>query len=141
MITPDRFIEVLARSRVKEVTMHLGAIELSVLHGLIALAMDHPGIQELRGPILEIARKVRDGCLDCFREMGFSEEEVLGIDTMRPGRDTGDNIRLGPRLIIVEGEALGTADDLTMQVAEATEEELEKLKGAQMILLARVNQG
>lgn len=141
MITPDRFIEGLARSQVKEVTLHLGAVELSVLHGLIALAMDHPGVQELSGPTLEIARKVREGCLDCFRKMGFSDEEVLEIDTMRQGRDTGQNVRLGPRLIIVGGEPLGTADDLSMQVAEATEEELEKLKGAQMILLARVNQG
>lgn len=141
MITPNRFTEVLARSQGKEFTLRLGAVELSVLHGLICLAMDHPGIQELHEPAQDIARKVRDGCLTCFRAMGFSDEEVSEIDTMRDGRAAGQNVRLGPRLVIVGGEVLGIADDLTLQVAEATTEELDKLKGAQAILLTRINQG
>ncbi len=141
MITPERFSAVLLRSQGKEYTLRLGAVELSILHGLITLAMDHPGIQELHALTIEIARKVRDGCLDCFRDMGFSDEEVSQIDTMREGRDTGQNVRLGPRLVIVGGEPLGTADDLTLQVAEATEEELDKLREAQAILLAKITQG
>ena len=138
MMEANRFVEVWARSGEKEFTLRLGAIELTVLHGLIAVAMDHPGVQELSGATLEIARKVREGCLMCFREMGFSHEEVFEIDMMRQGRDTGENVRLGPRLVMVGGEALGTADDLSMQVAEATAEELEKLKGAEAITLVKV---
>lgn len=141
MITPERFSEVLLRSQEKEYTLRLGAVEVSILHGLIALAMDHPGVQELHALTIETARRVRDGCLDCFRDMGFSDEEVSQIDTMREERDAGQNVRLGPRLVIVGGEPLGTADDLTLQVAEATEEELEKLKEAQAILLAKITQG
>lgn len=141
MITSERFSEVLVRCQGKEYTLRLGAVELSILHGLIALAMDHPGIQVLHALTIETARKIRDGCLDCFRDMGFSDEEVLQLDTKREERDTGQNIRLGPRLIMVREEALGTADDLTLQVAEATAEELEKLKEAEAITLVRIMQG
>jgi len=50
-------------------------------------------------------------------------------------------VELGPRMLMVGREALGTSDNISIEVAEATEEELEKLKGAQAILLAKINQG
>jgi len=41
-------------------------------------------------------------------------------------------------MIMVRGEALGTSDNISIQVAEATEEELEKLKSAYEIRLVKM---
>ncbi len=46
-------------------------------------------------------------------------------------------VNLGPRLIMVGSEALGTSDNISIHVAESTEEELEKLKSAYEIRLVR----
>ncbi|GAI09255.1 unnamed protein product, partial [marine sediment metagenome] len=47
-------------------------------------------------------------------------------------------VDLGSRMIMVGSEALGTSDNISIQVAEATEEELEKLKSAYEIRLVRM---
>jgi len=47
-------------------------------------------------------------------------------------------VDLGPRLLMVGKEALGTADNMSIEVAEATEEELEKLKSAYEIRLVKM---
>lgn len=47
-------------------------------------------------------------------------------------------IDLGLRMIMVGKEALGTSDNISIQVAEATEEELEKLKSAREIRLVKM---
>jgi len=47
-------------------------------------------------------------------------------------------VDLGPRLIMVGSEALGTSDNISIEVAEATEEELEKLKSAYEIRLVKM---
>ncbi|MBA7585299.1 hypothetical protein ES708_27274 [subsurface metagenome] len=46
-------------------------------------------------------------------------------------------IDLGPRLIMVGKEVLGTSDNISIEVAEATKEELEKLKSAHEIRLVK----
>jgi len=46
-------------------------------------------------------------------------------------------IDLGPRLIMVGNEALGTSDNISIQIAESTLEELEKLKLAHEIRLVK----
>lgn len=46
-------------------------------------------------------------------------------------------VELGPRLIMVGSEVLGTADNISIEVAESTEEELEKLKSANEIRLVK----
>ena len=43
---------------------------------------------------------------------------------------TNVNVDLGPRMLMVGNEALGISDNISIQVLEATEEELEKLKTA-----------
>ncbi len=48
---------------------------------------------------------------------------------------TNVRVNLGPRMIMVGKEVLGTSDNISIQVAEATEEELEKLKSAYEIRL------
>ncbi|MBA7616096.1 hypothetical protein ES703_23387 [subsurface metagenome] len=47
-------------------------------------------------------------------------------------------VDLGPRMLMVGKEALGTSDNISIQVAEATEEELEKLKSAYEIRLVKM---
>jgi len=47
-------------------------------------------------------------------------------------------VELGPRLIMVGKEALGTSDNISIQIAESTEEELEKLKSAYEIRLVKM---
>ena len=47
-------------------------------------------------------------------------------------------VDLGPRIIMAGIEVLGTADNISIDVAEATEEELEKLKAAYEIRLVKM---
>ena len=47
-------------------------------------------------------------------------------------------VELGPRMLMVGREALGTSDNISIEVAEATEEELEKLKTAYEIRLVKM---
>ena len=47
-------------------------------------------------------------------------------------------VDLGPRIIMVGREVLGTADNISIEVAESTEEELEKLKSAYEIRLVKM---
>lgn len=82
MVTLERFGEVLRANQGKRYAFGLGAAEVSILHGLISLAMEHPDVQKLGQPTLEIARSIRDWCVDCFVDMGFSPEEVEQLDTL-----------------------------------------------------------
>jgi len=47
-------------------------------------------------------------------------------------------VDLGPRIIMVGTEVLGTSDNISIEVAESTLEELEKLKSAYEIRLAKM---
>lgn len=47
-------------------------------------------------------------------------------------------VNLGPRMLMVGKEVLGTSDNISIEVAEATEEELEKLKSAFEIRLVKM---
>ena len=51
---------------------------------------------------------------------------------------TNVKVNLGPRMIMAGSEALGTADNISIIVAEATKEELEKLKAANEIRLVKM---
>ncbi len=51
---------------------------------------------------------------------------------------TNVSVNLGPRLIMVGIEVLGTADNISIEVAESTKEELEKLKSAYEIRLVKM---
>ena len=51
---------------------------------------------------------------------------------------TNVKVDLGPRLIMVGSEALGTTENISIEVAEATTEELEKLKSANEIRLVKM---
>ena len=47
-------------------------------------------------------------------------------------------VELGPQMLMVGKEALGTSDNISIEVDEATEEELEKLKSAYEIRLVKM---
>ena len=47
-------------------------------------------------------------------------------------------VDLGPRIIMAGIEVLGTSDNISIHVAESTEEELEKLKSAHEIRLVKM---
>ena len=47
-------------------------------------------------------------------------------------------VDLGPRLIMTGSLVLGTSDNISIHVAEATKEELEKLKSAYEIRLVKM---
>ena len=51
---------------------------------------------------------------------------------------TNVKVNLGPRMIMAGSEALGTADNISIMVGEATKEELEKLKAANEIRLVKM---
>lgn len=51
------------------------------------------------------------------------------------------NLHLGPRQIVVEGNLIGSIDDVTLVVAEASAEELKKLLEAHTIELRRIAHG
>ena len=50
-------------------------------------------------------------------------------------------LRLGARLITVEGKPIGTCDELTLSIGEASEEEMQKLQEAQTISLVKMVKG
>ena len=50
-------------------------------------------------------------------------------------------LRLGTRLITVEGQPIGTCDELTLSIGEATEEEMQKLQETNCIALVKMNKG
>ncbi|MBA7521257.1 hypothetical protein ES705_13362 [subsurface metagenome] len=47
-------------------------------------------------------------------------------------------VDLGPRIVMAGNEVLGTADNISIEVAESTTEELEKLKSAYEIRLVKM---
>ena len=51
---------------------------------------------------------------------------------------TNVKVDLGPRMIMAGSEVLGTADNISILVAEATKEELEKLKAANEVRLVKM---
>jgi len=53
-------------------------------------------------------------------------------------RVTNVEVELGPRMIMAGIEVLGTADNISILVAEASKEELEKLKSANEIRLVKM---
>ena len=53
----------------------------------------------------------------------------------------GSVLRLGTRGISVDGELIGTCDELTLSIGEAGETELKKLQEAHTIKLVRISKG
>ena len=50
-------------------------------------------------------------------------------------------LRLGTRGISVEGKLMGTCDELTLSIGQASEEEIKKLQEAEAIALVKIHKG
>ena len=50
-------------------------------------------------------------------------------------------LRLGSRGITIEGELVGTCDELSLSIGEASEEEIKRLEEADAIVLVRIRRG
>jgi len=50
-------------------------------------------------------------------------------------------LRLGTRLITIEGQPIGTCDELTLSIGEASEEEMQRLQETNCIALVKMNKG
>lgn len=48
-------------------------------------------------------------------------------------------ISMGPYYVLAAGKVLGQADNLTFNIAEATDAEISTLKNARIILLLKIN--
>ncbi|MBA7629850.1 hypothetical protein ES703_37357 [subsurface metagenome] len=71
--------------------------------------------------------------------MGLGKEVKVNKDIIGPvDKVTNVKVDLGPRMIMAGNEVLGTADNISIMVAEATKEELEKLKAAYEIRLVKM---
>ncbi len=82
-VTPRQFYDRLVPYRDEEYTLTLKGWQVAVLHGLIALAADHPGIKKMHGPTQEVIKEVREWCKDKFRTWGFTPEEIEFLDRIR----------------------------------------------------------
>ena len=69
----------------KDYIMPVKGWEVGVLHGLIALAADHPGVEMLHGETRTVIQRIRDWCQAVFVDMGFSPGEAVYLDTAREG--------------------------------------------------------
>lgn len=56
-------------------------------------------------------------------------------------RVQGSDIRLGKRDLAVKGEVIGTVEEVTLTLCEASEEDIRKLEGAQTIQLVKISKG
>jgi len=50
-------------------------------------------------------------------------------------------LRLGSRGITIEGELVGTCDELSLSIGEASEKEIKRLEEAEAIVLVRIRRG
>jgi len=63
----------------KKYTLTLTPIQVTTLHGAIALVMRHPEVKTK--DIMSVLKAIRQETLDLMRLMGFTEDEVQYLDT------------------------------------------------------------
>ena len=84
MLTSERYTQVIMNSRVNRLRWDLPVepLQVGVLHGAIRLMLIHPDVVQGYGHDFKAtAGDLRIWCLDRFREMGFTEEEVQELDS------------------------------------------------------------
>ena len=82
------------------------------------------------------AKKIFEGIFPEFEhlvEVPGSPELLLAHQPML--------LRLGSRAIVLQGKLMGTCDELTLSIGEASDEEMKALQDAEIISLARMNKG
>ncbi|MEQ4489534.1 MAG: hypothetical protein AAC990_04110 [Dehalococcoides mccartyi] len=82
-VTPQQFHERFLPYRDKIYYLRLQGWEVAILHGLISLVADHPGIKAMQGPTRQAIDHVRSWCNGKFTLWGFTPEEVEYLNNMR----------------------------------------------------------
>ncbi len=82
-VTPQQFHDRFNPYKDKVYYLRLQGWEVAVLHGLISLVADHPGIKAMHGPTQQAIDHVRSWCNGKFGLWGFTPEEVEYLDKMR----------------------------------------------------------
>ncbi len=83
VVTPQQYAEKLTAHKGGIYNLPLYGWQVPIVHGLIALAADHPGIKKMHEPTRQVIRDVREWCKDIFSQWGFTPEEVEYLDRMR----------------------------------------------------------
>ena len=78
----QKFLEVMKSNGNDIYTLELTGCDVSILHGLVTLAMDHPNMQKM-SQASQQARRFRDWCEGVWVKMGFSEKEANLLDRLR----------------------------------------------------------
>ena len=89
-VSEEQYAQVLNHHRHEVYHIALKGWQIPILHGLIALAADHPDIKQTKWPTKQLIAQVRWWCKEKFSEWGFSPEEVEYLDRMR--QDAQGNI-------------------------------------------------
>ena len=87
---------------------------------------------ELRTPKAEIVGVLFETDPEIFLEF----DHLVGVPESKPGL-----LRLGRRGLVADGDLIGTCDELTLTVAEASEGEISVLQEAENITLVRIRGG
>ncbi len=82
-VTPEQFYESLTKYNDETYHLALKGWQVAILHGLVALAADHPGIKKMHEPTQSVITDFREWCKRIFAEWGFTPEEVEYLDKMR----------------------------------------------------------
>lgn len=81
-----KFAEVMFASDGRDYTYSFKAWEIGIVHGLVALAADHPGIQDMGPNTHRFISDFRSWCKEVWVDMGLTEEEAELIDRLREER-------------------------------------------------------
>ncbi len=94
-VSPARYKEKLLENRESTYALSLNAWQVPLLHGLVALAADHPEVLKMGGHTRDLIQEVRRWCRHVFAEWGFSPEEVEYLDRMREVINAGPSPSMG----------------------------------------------
>ena len=81
-LTRERYAQATGQHKEKVYHIALKGWQVPILHGLIALAADHPGVKKCGWPIEQLITQVRWWCKEKYKEWGFTPEEVEYLDKM-----------------------------------------------------------
>ena len=102
----EKFYQTMRDNRDNYYNLDLKGWEVSVLDGLVALAMDHPAVQEIAGPSVMLAgKRFRDWCQSVYVAMGMTEEEARLIDALREPSQQQGGVSVNSRSTAAGGPA------------------------------------
>lgn len=79
----EKFTDLMTAHKDDKYYLCLDGWQIGILHSLLALAANHPGVQKLGKPTQTTIREARGWCKDVFRRWGFTQEEADWLDKMR----------------------------------------------------------